>query len=174
MESKKEIKDIAPTLYSWQAIDGYKVPAQYFDKLYNDVSLRTKNDIDLDKYFENLPDKVLGKVYKSKKPIILRHMPKIAAAITVVCVSLIGWQSYHLPEVALDEEYNSPLANNLEYQYLLEEMDDIPIDELMQVGIINEDNIEELLQSMNSVDITDDTFEELLIDQDDISLSDLL
>lgn len=157
-----ELKHIAPKLDQMDGSLGYTVPEGYFDGLAEHILIRC--DEDRSSYFDTLPDRVLGQVRQNETPLVrLSWMKWVSAASLLLIYGSLLWMNREettVPSVA---------SNDIEYEYLLDEVDDIELSELIEMDIVAEDLLEVV-----ETDISEDAIENILLDGELSILEELL
>ena len=171
MNPREEIKNIAPTLSKWKHTEGYVVPADYFEKLSNNVINRVEETEKLESYFESLPNEVMNKVkHKEKRKVLpIRSFYKygVAAAI-LITVGTVLWPS--LMEETITPTY-SMTENNEDLDFIV---DEISMEDIFDSDFIDDESLDEIFAIGEDPISSDDSIKDLLFDGDDELLEELL
>lgn len=170
MKLREEIKDIAPTLAHWDQEEYQKVPAGYFDTLPDQVMDRIQQEEDLKPYFQSLPQQVMSKLQATSRPkVSIYKMLSVAAVFVLLITATILFQSKN--DSATQELY---VSHDETFEYLLDEIESIEIEDLLETNIITEQNISDLLSANSELNISDQSMQIIISELNDDQLYDLL
>lgn len=163
--SREEIKEIAPTLSSKKVDNGYTMPTDYFDNMQSKILQKIESE-KLENYFDKLPERVLQKINKenNKEQKWTINLMRIAAVACIIFMSVFAIQKIdtNIPST----QYAQLSDEEIEEMMLV--VEDLSLEEMIEIGIISDENIEEVLPEINTeIEINnyiDEYNEEELID----------
>ncbi len=164
MNSREEIKDLAPKLYDWKHSEGYKVPVDYFDNLSVSVMKHMQETEKLEPYFQSLPNQVMNKIKCEEKvnAVSIKSYFKysIAAAI-LISVGTMMWPSLLEDSTILND---SMIEDNEDYNYVVQELS---VEDIFDLEFIDDETLDEIFASEEGQYFIDESSEDLLFDVDD-------
>lgn len=164
-DPREEIRDIAPLLSSDKIDNGYQMPEDYFEKMQSEVLQKVETE-NLENYFETLPNKVMDRIASESKNTTTPWTTYISRIAAVAAVVFIAVWTINTTNADTTEQYAVLSEDEIEEMVLLAE--DLTLEELVEVGIITDDNIDELMPEIQTeIDLNnylDEYDEEELVD----------
>ncbi len=171
MNPREEIKDIAPKLSLWKYGEGYKIPDGYFEGLSDRICERVEEDEKLDKYFSALPDEVMQKIKQEQKGKVMSIRPFLKYAVAAAFFMIMGTLVWNNVDSEFASDQTVSLEDSEELNYIIEA---ISLEDIFDTEFIDDETFEEILVNEDDEFIFNNSTEELLYEVDDELLEEFL